>query len=61
MLLSKISARGSVVKSMTVTDHDSRDREIRADHSQELKSKSRRPGTPRCALAAHSTMLNLHM
>jgi hypothetical protein len=60
MLLSQIRARGSGVKSMTVTDHNRR-----AGNFEQIiaKSSGRKAALeqPRRALAAHSTMLNLHI
>jgi hypothetical protein len=60
MRLSKISSRGSGVKSMTVTDHDRR-----AGKFEQIIAKSSGLKAaleqPRRALAAHSTMLNLHI
>ena len=61
MLLSKIRARGSAVKSMTVTDHDRR-----AGKFEQIVAKSSGPKAaaleqPRRDLAAHSTMLNLYI
>jgi hypothetical protein len=61
MWLSEIRARGSGVKSMTVTDHNRR-----AGKFEQIIAKS--PGReaaaleqPTRALAAHATMLNLHI
>jgi hypothetical protein len=61
MLLSEISARGSAVKSMTVTYHDRR-----AGKLEQIVAKSSGPKAaaleqPRRDLAAHSTMLNLYI
>jgi hypothetical protein len=60
MQLWKISLRGSGVKSVTVTDHDRRAgnfEQIIAKGSGLRAAALEQPGR---ALAAHSTMLNLH-
>jgi len=61
MLLSEISARGSVIKSMTVTDHDRRAGKFEQIIAKSSRLKAAALEHPRRALAAHSTMLNLHM
>jgi hypothetical protein len=60
MLLSEIGARGSGVKSMTVTDHD-RARKFEQIIAKSSGQRAAAPEQPRRALAAHSTMLNLHI
>jgi hypothetical protein len=61
MLLSKIRARGSAVKSMTVTDHDRRAREFEQIVAKSSGRKAAALEQPRRDLAAHSTMLNLYI
>jgi hypothetical protein len=61
MLLSQIRARGSGVKSMTVTDHNRRAGNFEQIIAKSSGRKAAALEQPRRALAAHSTMLNLHI
>jgi hypothetical protein len=61
MQLWKVSSRGSGVKSMTVTDQSRRARKFEQIIAKSSGLKAAALEQPRRALAAHSTMLNLHI
>jgi hypothetical protein len=61
MQLWKISSRGSRVKSMIATDHDRRAGKFEQIIAKSSGLKAAALEQPRRAVAAHSTMLNLHI